>query len=158
MAFREAEIRKLIRLLEESDVDEIEVSHWGTKIRVARRRKGQGEPEQADSADSMPMPHIVVPPKRVTEAVPGEVSGETEELFEIRSPMVGTFYRAASPDAEPLVQEGDKVTAGQVLCIIEAMKVMNQIESEVSGEITKVLTENATPVEYNQGLFLVKPA
>jgi len=157
MAFREAEIRKLIRLLEESDVDEIEVSRWGTKIRVARRRKGQGEPEGGDSADSMPMPHITVPPKRVTEVVPGEESGQTKGLFEIRSPMVGTFYRAASPDADPFVEEGDKVKAGQVLCIIEAMKVMNQIESEVSGEITRVLVDNATPVEYNQGLFLVKP-
>ena len=103
------------------------------------------------------MPHIVAPPKRITEPVGGDESGETEELYEIRSPMVGTFYRATAPDADPFVEEGDTVDAGEVLCIIEAMKVMNQIESEVSGRITGVLVENGTPVEYNQPLFLVKP-
>jgi len=87
---------------------------------------------------------------------PAETKKESEDnYYQIRSPMVGTFYRSPSPGAEPYVKEGDIVKKGQVLCIIEAMKVMNEIESDVTGRIVKVLVENGKPVEYNQPLFLV---
>ena len=79
-----------------------------------------------------------------------------DNALEICSPMVGTFYRAPSPDAEPYVREGDSIQPGKVLCIVEAMKLMNEIESEVSGKILKILVENAQPVEYNQPLFIVE--
>jgi acetyl-CoA carboxylase biotin carboxyl carrier protein len=87
----------------------------------------------------------------------GEKALVKENLLEVRSPIVGTFYRAPSPNADSYVQIGQKVGVGTVLCIIEAMKLMNEIESEVSGTISKILVENAQPVEYNQVLFLVKP-
>lgn len=155
MALKEAEIRKLIKLVEESDIDEIEVSRWGTRIRITKRHHGSSPLTHTTGTGSMP--HIVAPPKRVSEPASAEEPQESEELYEIRSPMVGTFYRAPASDAEPFVKEGDFVSPGQVLCIIEAMKVMNQIESDVSGQIAKVLVENASPVEYNQRLFLIKP-
>lgn len=155
MALR-TRIRELLKLIEESDVDEIEVSRWGTRIRVARRAAGHAA-GSAPHPGGGGMPHIMAPPKRVSEPVPGEEPGETGGLFEMRSPMVGTFYRASAPDADPFVREGDTVVPGQVLCVIEAMKVMNQIESEVSGRIAKVFADNGTSVEYNQPLFLIKP-
>lgn len=83
---------------------------------------------------------------------------DTSKYIEVKAPIVGTFYRAASPDAEPFVKEGDTVRKGQILCIIEAMKLMNEIESEVSGLVRKILVSNAEPIEYGQALFLIEPA
>jgi acetyl-CoA carboxylase biotin carboxyl carrier protein len=80
-----------------------------------------------------------------------------DNLLEIKAPMVGTFYRASAPDAEPYIREGDMVAPGKVLCIIEAMKLMNEIEAEVNGKVVKILADNSQPVEYNQTLFLVEP-
>jgi len=85
-----------------------------------------------------------------------ETPAEPENVTEIRSPMVGTFYRAPSPDADSYVENGDTVSVGQNLCIVEAMKLMNEIESEISGKIVKIMVENAQPVEYNQVLFLIE--
>ncbi|MFQ6618881.1 MAG: acetyl-CoA carboxylase biotin carboxyl carrier protein, partial [Fidelibacterota bacterium] len=85
-----------------------------------------------------------------------EVAREVKETFEVRSPMVGTFYRAPSPDAVPFVEKGDYVRVGQTLCIIEAMKLMNEIESETDGVVVDILVENAQPVEYNQPLFIIE--
>jgi acetyl-CoA carboxylase biotin carboxyl carrier protein len=82
---------------------------------------------------------------------------ESQRLITIKAPLVGTFYRATSPDGPPLVEVGDRVKKGQVLCIIEAMKLMNEIESEVDGTLVKVLVENAQPVEYGEALFLIEP-
>ena len=157
MPLKESEIRKLIKLVEESDIDEIEVWRWGTRIRIRKGSAGHGSSAVTHAAGTGSMPHIVAPPKRVSEPASAEEPQELEELYEIRSPMVGTFYRAPTPDTDPFVKEGDFVSPGQVLCIIEAMKVMNQIESDVSGQIAKVLAEDANPVEYNQRLFLIKP-
>ncbi|ERM84583.1 hypothetical protein P872_24510 [Rhodonellum psychrophilum GCM71 = DSM 17998] len=91
-------------------------------------------------------------------AAPAPVKEETNNYIEVKSPMIGTFYRTANPDSDPFVTVGDRVVAGQTVCIIEAMKLFNEIESEISGKIVKVLVENATPVEYDQPLFLVDPA
>lgn len=158
MALREAEIKKLVELVENSEIEEIEIRHWWTKIRITRRCTAHMPSAVTHLPSVAPGPHIVAPPKPVSDSTSGEETQIPEDLYEIRSPMVGTFYRSPTPDAEPFVKEGDAVTAGQVLCIIEAMKVMNQIEADVSGHITRVLVENAKPVEYNQALFLVKLA
>jgi acetyl-CoA carboxylase biotin carboxyl carrier protein len=105
-----------------------------------------GQPAAPDAASTAPAPSEPEPPS------------QTEPQYhEIRSPIVGTFYRAPSPDAESYVETGHKVKQGDVLCIVEAMKLMNEIESDISGEIVKILVENAKPVEYNQVLFLIKP-
>jgi len=96
------------------------------------------------------VPTGVLSPAAAEEAPP------SANVYEVRSPMVGTFYRAPSPDAESYVEVGDSVSIGQTMCIVEAMKLMNEIESETSGKIVKILVENAQPVEYNQTLFLVE--
>ena len=138
-------VRELGGLLGELDVSEIEIDHEGLRIRVQR-----GSPTTVSPAVAVPMPAqtigapIAIP---ADTAAPGHVS--------IEAPMVGTFYRASSPTADPYVQEGDVVKQGQILCIIEAMKLMNEIESKASGRIVKILVENAQPVEYGQPLFLI---
>jgi acetyl-CoA carboxylase biotin carboxyl carrier protein len=99
-------------------------------------------------------PADVVPTKPELETADSEAAGSN--LTEVRSPMVGTFYRSPSPDADPYIEVGQSINVGQTMCIIEAMKLMNEIESEYSGKITKILVENAQPVEYNQPLFLIE--
>ena len=113
-------------------------------------------------SDNHPVQHhapnpVAAPPIAAT-AVPAAIKEETNNYIEIKSPMIGTFYRTSNPDSDPFVGIGDSVVAGQTVCIIEAMKLFNEIESEISGKIVKVLVENATPVEYDQPLFLVDPA
>ena len=132
-------VRELGALLGELGLSEIEVDRGGLRVRVQR-----GAPA-AVAAVTAPTPGVTVP-------APVEVAAEH---VVIEAPMVGTFYRAASPTAEPYVREGDVVKQGQILCIIEAMKLMNEIESKASGRIVKILVENAQPVEYGQRLFVV---
>lgn len=146
-------LKKLVEIVESSDIDELEVRRWWTKVRITRRHP---------SGRSNPV--VMVENKRseaTTQQVetkqPTEVKQVEEKHLEIKSPMVGTFYRAPSPGAKPYVEVGDRVEKGQVVCIIEAMKLMNEIQSEVSGRIVKILVENAQPVEYGQTLFLVSP-
>lgn len=143
-------IKKIIRLVENSDVDEIEIEEEGTKIRVARHRTNSVQ-YQIPSYQTAPLP-AVAEPKEVSEVQ----STPKVSHHEVRSPIVGTFYRAPAPDAEPYVEVGQEVSPGQVLCIVEAMKLMNEIECDVSGKVAKILVENGTPVEYNQVLFLVE--
>ena len=128
------------------DIDEIEVEKrlFGWRVRVSKGSQG-------------PAVQAVAPAHTAMQSNPTPPSAESPVGTEVSSPMVGTFYRAPSPDAEPFVREGDVVTAGQTVCIIEAMKIMNEIETEVSGRVTKVLVENASPVEYNTPLFLIEP-
>ncbi|HAB54719.1 MAG TPA: acetyl-CoA carboxylase biotin carboxyl carrier protein, partial [Ignavibacteriales bacterium] len=107
-------------------------------------------------------PHVVLPPASVDEGLKdvtsvNEKETKAETRHEIRSPIVGTFYLAPGPDADPYVQVGDIVTKGSVLCIVEAMKLMNEIESDTEGRIVKILVENGKPVEFNQPLFLIQP-
>ena len=145
---KEMEIRTLIRLVEESDIDELEVSRWGRKVRITRRRHVENPYNPGQSA----VQEISEPRQE-----PEEKKEEPPKFKEIKSPMVGTFYRAPAPDAKPYVEVNQYITTGQVLCIIEAMKLMNEIEAEISGKIVKICVENAQPVEYGQVLFLIDP-
>jgi acetyl-CoA carboxylase biotin carboxyl carrier protein len=104
-----------------------------------------------------PAPAAAVPSQATTVAAP-VAKEDSSKLIEIKSPMIGTFYRTPNPDTDPFVSVGDTISAGQTVCIIEAMKLFNEIESEVSGKIVKVLVDNAQPVEYDQPLFMVDPA
>lgn len=151
-------IKKLVKILETSDVTDIEIEENGTKIKVAKKVR-IAQPVQAVAAVPSQTPSVSVQQKE--EQKPGEKKSSEESiesnLHTVRSPIVGTFYRAPAPDADPYVQIGDVVSVGTVLCIVEAMKLMNEIESDVNGKIVKILVENGKPVEYNQPLFLIQP-
>ncbi|MCK5327917.1 MAG: acetyl-CoA carboxylase biotin carboxyl carrier protein [Candidatus Latescibacteria bacterium] len=149
---KEKEIRKLIQLVEESEIHELEVSRWGRKIRITKH----GAVATAHASVVHPTPLPSSEPETEAPPPPQEEVGE-EILHEIVSPMVGLFYRAPDPDSEPFVKEGDHVTAGQTVCIVEAMKVLNEIESDAEGTIMRIMVESAQPVEYGQPLFLLKP-
>ena len=142
------EIRRLADLLREYGLTEIEVEHEGVRVRLRR--------EQAPSAPS-PSMAAAAPAVGAASTVTAEPAASQAHLLTIEAPMVGTFYRAPSPDAQPFVRDGDRVKKGQVVCIVEAMKLMNEIESKVAGRVVKVLVENAQPVEYGQPLFLLEP-
>jgi acetyl-CoA carboxylase biotin carboxyl carrier protein len=153
------EIRDLIDFIAQSGLNEVDIETKELKLHVKR------EPDQKVMKASAPMmaapmaaPVAAVPvaapvaPKAEKPAAPA--AGKT---VDIKSPMIGTFYRSSNPDTPPFASVGDKVTKGQVVCIIEAMKLFNEIESEVSGTIVKVMVENSSPVEYDQVLFVVEP-
>ncbi len=154
-------IRKLIRLVEESDIDQLEVSRWGRKIKITRRLTGNNgnsaAPAYIQPTPAYHPPSQTAPSVSAAPAVESKPSDADKKYVEIKSPMVGTFYAAPAPDAPPYVKAGDRVSVGQVVCIVEAMKLMNEIESEVSGTIARVLVENAKPVEFGQVLFLIDP-
>lgn len=143
-------IRRLVDILEENNLVEIEVSTLFKKVRISRG-DAIGSVAAAITAQSAG-PAVSVP--GADETVPAVV--EETGLVEVTSPMVGTFYRAASPDADPYVEEGQYVEKGAVICIIEAMKIMNEIESEYGGTIRKIKISNAEPVEYGQILMTIK--
>jgi acetyl-CoA carboxylase biotin carboxyl carrier protein len=147
-------IRKIIKLVENSGVDEVEIEEEGKKIRVARHRTDSVQ-YQIPSNQAF-SPQALNPPSdsRPAAEVP---SAPKVTYHEVKSPIVGTFYRAPAPDAEPYVEVGQEINSGTVLCIVEAMKLMNEIESDISGKVVKIMVENGTPVEYNQVLFLVEP-
>ncbi len=148
---RNREIQDLIDLLKRNNLAEIEVEHGGFRIRLRREAVSLQLPSptwepMAPGLESSAEPHAGSPSG---DASPGMVT--------VRSPIVGTFYRSPAPDADPYVEEGDQVKKGQVLCIVEAMKLMNEIEAEVDGRIVKILAESTKPVEYAQPLFLIDP-
>jgi len=152
-------IKKLIKLVEHSEVDEIEIEEEGKKIRIARSRNhNELHTISLPPFAQAPVPQAVVP----AESNPPQQQPSSQEpenqYHEIRSPIVGTFYRAPSPDADPYVEVGQQVKVGTVLCIVEAMKLMNEIESDVDGVVAKIMAENGKPVEYNQVLFLIEKA
>lgn len=141
-------IRKLVELMVANDLSELDVSDGKQKVLLKRGAGGSAivtQPAVAAQAGT-----LAAAPAQASQAAPAE------QLAEIRSPMVGTFYAASSPDAEPYVAEGAKVGPDSVVCIIEAMKVMNEIKAECSGEIVEVCVRNAQPVEYGQVLFRVR--
>ena len=152
-------IKKLIKLLDSNDVNEIEIEEEGTRIKVVKNRQHE-MPQYIQYTPQMQGPQQISPAAETAPKEP-ETKEETKtpkaNLVEIRSPIVGTFYRAPSPTADPYVQPGSSIKVGSVLCIIEAMKLMNEIESEVNGKIAKIMVENSQPVEYNQVLFLIEP-
>ncbi len=150
------QIRDLIRLLEQSGVEEIEVSSWGRRVRVSK----SGNSYYHGPVQVAVAPETTTAPKENAKAETAPVQAEKpgKQLKEIKSPMVGTFYRAAGPGMEPFVGIDSEVEVGQTVCIIEAMKLMNEIQSEVRGRIARILVENAQPVEYGQTLFMVEPS
>jgi len=154
-----SDVEKLIKLVTENNIAELEVQfNRRQKIRVS---KVAGQPvtpvtpaTPATHLSGVPVSSTPAAAEGVKEAKPARAAN----LVAITSPMVGTFYRAPAPDAPPYVEVGDTVKPGTVVCIVEAMKLMNEIESEVSGTIAEILVENETPVEYGQELFLIEPS
>jgi len=151
-----SQIRKLIRLIQQSDVTEIEVTEGDQTVRISRREH-VAAPQMQFAA---PAPVVAMPAATTaTAAAPETPSPATENHSEhiVKSPMVGTFYRAPSPEADPFVSENTKVRKGDILCIIEAMKLMNEIEAEYDGIVEKILVDNASPLEYGQPMFIITP-
>jgi acetyl-CoA carboxylase biotin carboxyl carrier protein len=146
-------IKKLIKILESSEVTDLEIEENGTRVKLAKKVRVTQSVSYTPAAASPAAQTISEPVSKTEEK---KAVDEHAGLHEIKSPIVGTFYRAPAPDADSYVQIGDVVSAGSVLCIVEAMKLMNEIESDVSGKIVKILVENGKPVEYNQPLFLLK--
>ena len=144
------QIQDLIDLLRRNNLTELELEREGVRIRVRHEAAARSVTTSVQEA----APVTPKPSAYPTAAAPLE---DTEGMITITSPIVGTFYRSPSPDADPYVEEGDVVKRGQVLCIVEAMKLMNEIESETDGRIVKILTESTKPVEYGQALFLLDP-
>jgi acetyl-CoA carboxylase biotin carboxyl carrier protein len=153
------EIRDLIEFISQTGLNEVDIETKELKLRIKR------EPDQKVYSQATPAPvAVAAAPSAAPVAVPAAPAAPKAEkpaagktTVDIKSPMIGTFYRSANPDSPPFASVGDKITKGQTVCIIEAMKLFNEIESEVSGTIVKVLSENSSPVEYDQVLFVVEP-
>jgi acetyl-CoA carboxylase biotin carboxyl carrier protein len=155
------EIKKILDLMRENDVTEFELEQDGVKVRL---RKGAGSQwnnhvPQAPVMAYAPPPAAAAPPASAGDQAPAPltVASEDVDLAIIKSPIVGTFYRAPEPDAKPYAEVGQMVKAGQVLCIIEAMKLMNEINAECDGEVVKVYVENGRAVHYGERLFAIRP-
>jgi len=137
-----SKLKDLIKLVEESKITELEVSRFGTKIRISKKLQASGDTDSEKSSVELEIPEKT-----------DETKMAERGLKLMKAPMVGTFYRAPAPDAKPYVEIGDFVKQGQVVCVIEAMKVMNEIQSDVDGRVVKILVDNESPVEYGQELF-----
>jgi acetyl-CoA carboxylase biotin carboxyl carrier protein len=153
------QIQELVKLINKTNIGEITIEEEGVKITVKQKK----DPVQHIVAGSSAPIYSSAPqaaPVNIAAQTPAKPAAEpkVDNLLTIKSPMIGTFYRQSGPDKPVLAAVGDEVTAGKVVCIIEAMKLFNEIESEVKGRIVKVLVEDASPVEYDQPLFLVEPA
>lgn len=154
------DIQQLIDFISQSGLDEVNIETTDLKISV--KRYGQSPPSApaalaAPVAPALQTQASIPVPVASTQVSPSTPRADTSNYITIKSPMIGTFYRSANPESPMFVEIGDTVSEGKVVCIIEAMKLFNEIESEVSGRIVKILVENATPVEYDQPLFLVEP-
>jgi acetyl-CoA carboxylase biotin carboxyl carrier protein len=144
-------LESLIKALDQSSLDSIEIERGGTRIRLSKT-------PPAASIVGVSGPAIPeAAPAAAPAAVPAAAPAAPSHLLDVKSPMVGTFYRSAAPDAPPYVDKGTRVSKGDTLCIIEAMKLMNELESEVEGRVVEILAENNQPVEYGQVLFRVDP-
>ncbi len=142
------ELKEIIAIFEQAEITELDLEREGVRVRL--KKAGPAEPVQiAVNGDGQPQPGA-------TAVAAGQEPQPEEGMLQVEAPMVGTFYRAAAPDAEPYVEEGDEVSEGQVICIIEAMKLMNEIKAEVSGRIVRILVETGQPVEFGQPMFLVQ--
>ncbi len=153
------QIQDLIRFVSKSGVNEVSIEQEGFKITIKTNQAptyvNASVPADHHAAAAAPAPSAAAP---ATSAAPAaETPADTSKYITVRSPMIGTFYRSASPEKPLFVNVGDEIKPGAVLCIIEAMKLFNEIESEVSGRVVKILVDNASPVEYDQPLFLVEP-
>lgn len=148
-------VKKLVKLVDSSNITDFTIEEGDLKIKISKRVQAQTVYAQTP-AQQIPFIQEVrqTAPAAETAEKPAEVN--SSNLHEIKSPIVGTFYRAPAPDSDPYVQVGDTVSQGTVLCIVEAMKLMNEIEADASGKIVRILVENGRPVEYNQPLFLIE--
>lgn len=153
-------LEKLLALAKKNKLAELEVEDGKTKVKYRIKTALGASAAMAQPVFGMQAnPHVsaqIEPPPPLAES-PKKLGGEEEKHSKVLSPFVGTFYRAPSPDADPYVKEGQMVKKGDVLCIVEAMKLMNEIESEVNGKIVSCLAENGQPVEYGEPLFLIEP-
>ena len=155
------QIQELVKLINKTSIGEITIEEDGTKITIKQKKdpsqkiytQGAAPQYNAPAPQASPIPTSATPSTPAPAAAP-----KADNLITIKSPMIGTFYRSSGPDKPLLVNVGDEVTSGKVVCIIEAMKLFNEIETEVKGKIVKVLVEDASPVEYDQPLFLVDPS
>ena len=155
------QIQELIKFVSKSGVNEVSIEEKDFKITIKTNQAPTYVTASIPTAPVVPVQQAPVVPKVQQEeekVVPAITSDDTSKFITIKSPMIGTFYRSSNPDKPSLADVGDEIKAGQVVCIIEAMKLFNEIESEVSGRIVKVLVDNSSPVEYDQPLFLVDPA
>lgn len=159
------EIQDLIKFVSKSGVSEVEIEKKDFKIIIKSETKKSAEQPiivQATAPAALPIaapaPVASPAPAPAAPAAPAPAQDAASNLVTIKSPMIGTFYRSAGPDKAPFVNVGDSISKGNTLCIVEAMKLFNEIEAEISGKIVKVLIDDASPVEYDQPLFLVEPA
>ena len=155
------QIQELVKLINKTSIGEITIEEGGTKITIKQKKDPAQHIITAAPVAAAPAPVAAAPvaaPASAAGAPAKPAAPKNENYVTIKSPMIGTFYRSAGPDKPPFVNVGDEVAAGKVVCIIEAMKLFNEIESEVKGTIVKVLVDDASPVEYDQPLFLVDPA
>lgn len=160
------EIQDLIKFVAKSGVTEVEIERKDFKITIKAESKAKEQQiiVQAAAPAALPVAPVAAPapvaaaPVAAAPETPAAPVSDDSKYITVKSPMIGTFYRSSSPDKDPFVNVGDTISKGSTICIIEAMKLFNEIESEVSGKIVKVLVDNASPVEYDQPLFLVDPA
>ncbi|HLA41310.1 MAG TPA: acetyl-CoA carboxylase biotin carboxyl carrier protein [Candidatus Glassbacteria bacterium] len=150
-------LKRLIRVVEQSQISELEIEDQGTKVKIVK-----WYPPAAHLPAMLGLPHVPAHPAPVTGGVRPATAEEAlaaakSKLVEVKSPMVGTFFRAPSPGAPPFIAVGDRVQLGQTLCILEAMKLMNELECEVAGIVREICVENAQPVEFGSTLFLIEP-
>jgi acetyl-CoA carboxylase biotin carboxyl carrier protein len=154
-------IRRLIDMVDGSGIDSLEISRFGTRVRIAKSPPVTVATSVASTMPAAPPAAVSSGPAPVEPAAAAEPeSAEAPDsgLAEVHSPMVGSFYRAPAPDAPPYVEVGDRVEKGQTVCILEAMKLMNELEAEVSGTIREICVDNAEPVEFGQVLFRIDPS
>jgi acetyl-CoA carboxylase biotin carboxyl carrier protein len=157
------EIQDLIKFVAKSGVNEVEIEQKDFKIIIKAEQKGKDQPVYIQATAPVALPQAAPAPVApvatpAAPAAPAAPVSDDSKYITIKSPMIGTFYRSAGPDKDAFVNVGSSISSGTTLCIIEAMKLFNEIESEVSGKIVKVLVDDASPVEYDQPLFLVDPA
>jgi len=155
-------VRKLIKLVEDSEIGSLEIRSWGRTIKIVQCSEQASNSHSSDTpvvVQAVPPPPLAQPQVAQPEAPTAEAPAEdkSDRLVEIKAPMVGTFYAAPAPDASSYVSLNEKISIGQVVCIVEAMKLMNEIEAEVSGRVAKIMIENAQPVQFGQTLFLIDP-
>jgi acetyl-CoA carboxylase biotin carboxyl carrier protein len=153
------EIQELIDFISNSGLAEVKIETDEFKLSI---KKNSGPPnekaiERAPVQAAAPPTQEILPANSETPSTPPVDVGDSNKYLEVKSPMIGTFYRTPNPDSDAFVNVGDSITAGQTVCIIEAMKLFNEIESEVTGKVVKILVENSSPVEYDQPLFLIDP-
>ncbi|PID82014.1 acetyl-CoA carboxylase, biotin carboxyl carrier protein [bacterium DOLJORAL78_65_58] len=158
-----SKVRELVKMVEESGIEELELIQGETTIRIQKSAPYAAVPApapvhiQAPVGDPVPAPAPAAPVAPAEAQAAPAVDASRARYKDVRSPIVGTFYRAPSPDSPPFANVGDRIQAGQTLCIVEAMKVMNEIEAEFGGTIKEILVEDATPIEAEAVLFLVEP-